>query len=325
MRQITSERPATNGTQGWLIGACAFALVFVFYLGPLKHLAGRWSGEADYSHGFLVIPFALYLLWHRRHLEVGNNDGGRWMGFLLLLGSAAMRFAAAYYSYPLADAFSLLPCIAGVALLLGGWSTFRWSWPAIAFLVFMIPLPGVISERMSGPLQRTATICGTYLLQTVGIPAVAIGNVIHLSEPPPIEVVEACSGLRMLICFLAITFGAAFVTEWGVLERLVIVLSGIPIAVASNVLRIASTGMVQDHFGPEVASKIFHDFAGWMMMPIACAMVALELWMLQRALPPTLGDSSTPSSLVVERQARPATSMTAETASAVRSKRARTR
>ena len=272
-------------------------MVLGFYVEPLSHLAGRWSGESDYSHGFLVIPFALYLLWHRRVVPVGNNDGGRWLGILLLLASAALRFAAAYYAYPLADAFSLLPCVAGVALLLGGWSALRWSWPAIAFLVFMIPLPGVIAERMSGPLQRTATICGTYLLQTVGIPAVAIGNVIHLSEPPPIEVVQACSGLRMLICFLAITFGAAFVTDWGILERMVIVLSGIPIAVASNVL-----------------------------MPIACAMVALELWMLQRAFPPTFGDSSSPSSLVVERQRRPATtSVTAESAATVRPERARTR
>ena len=325
MPQTSAERSAGVSTAGWVTGALVFAAVLGFYLGPLRHLAERWSGEADYSHGFLVIPFAIYLLWHRRHVHVGNNDCWRFLVVLLLVLIAAMCFAAAYYVYPLVVAFSLLPCLGGVALLLGGWSSLRWSWPAIAFLVFMIPLPGVIAERMSGPLQQTATICGTYVLQTVGIPAVAIGNVIHLSEPPPIEVVEACSGLRMLICFLAITFGAAFVTDWGILERLVIVLSGIPIAVASNVLRIASTGLVQDHFGPEVASRVFHDFAGWMMMPIACAMVALELWMLQRAFPPALGDSSAPSSLVVERQPRRATPMTADAAAAVRPKRARTR
>jgi exosortase/archaeosortase family protein len=133
---------------------------------------------------------------------------------------------------------------------------------------------------------------------------VSIGNVIHLTLPPPIEVVNACSGLRMLICFLAITFGAAFIADWGPLERLVIVLSGIPIAIISNVLRIAATGWVQHHFGAVIAEKVFHDFAGWLMMPVACALVAIELWMLQRAFPPVIRGSEFASEMLVNRRDR---------------------
>ena len=77
------------------------------------------------------------------------------------------------------------------------------------------------------------------------------------------------------------------VVDWGLLERMVIMLSGIPIAVVSNIVRISSTGMVQEHFGPDVAENIFHDFAGWLMMPFACLLVALELWMLSRIFPPS--------------------------------------
>lgn len=286
MTSPTQPAPESVHFKTWLAGLALLGLVFAFYVDVFADLAHRWAREADYSHGFLVVPFAVYLLWHRRNFAQSDNVSGRWLGVVLLLASAALRIAAAYYAYPLADAFSLLPCLAGISLLIGGWGMLRWTWPAVAFLIFMIPLPGIIAERMSGPLQRVATICSTYLLQTSGVPAVSIGNVIHLSSPPPIEVVDACSGLRMLVCFLAITFGAAFVTDWGILERLVIVLSGIPIAVASNVLRIASTGLVQEHLGADTADQLFHDFAGWMMMPIACAMVAAELWVLQRAFPP---------------------------------------
>lgn len=268
----------------WIAGLGLSVLIAVSFGETLLRLSHRWANEADYSHGFLVPFFAAYLLWHRRDLaQVGS--GGRWLGVLLLLGSAALRLGAAYYAFPLADGAALPICLAGAALLLGGWSALRWSWPSIAFLFFMIPLPAVISERLSGPLQHIATVSGTYVLQTLGVPAAAVGNVIHLSQEPPIMVVEQCSGLRMLICFIAITVGAAFVVDWGLLERLVIVLSGIPIAVVSNIVRISSTGMVQEHFGPEVAENIFHDFAGWLMMPFACLLVALELWMLSRIFP----------------------------------------
>jgi exosortase len=249
----------------------------------------RWWNEADYSHGFFVPLFAAFLLWHRRGMVSSTSTGGRWLGMILVAVTAGIRFAAAYLSSPLVDAVSIPVCMAGIALLLGGWEALRWSWPAVVFLFFMIPLPGIVSERLAGPLQRVATECGTFALQTLGVPAGAAGNVIYLSQDPPIMVVEACSGLRMLVCFLAITMGAAFVLEWALLERVVVLLSGFGIAVAANVIRITSTGFVHEHFGPEVAQRIFHDFAGWLMMPLACLMVGLELWLINKAFPKTIG------------------------------------
>jgi len=282
--QSDSSIPRPDSGRWWVVALGLCALVVVSFGGTLRHLSHRWANEADYSHGFLVPVFAAYLLWHRRDLmRVGS--GGRWLGVLLLFASAGLRLASAYYVVPLGDGVAIPLCLAGAVLLLGGWSLFGWAWPSIAFLLFMIPLPGAISERMSGPLQHVATVSSTYLLQTLGVPAAAVGNVIHLSEEPPIMVVEQCSGLRMLICFIAITVGAAFVVDWGLLERVVIILSGIPIAVISNITRITATGLVQEHFGPAVAENIFHDFAGWLMMPFACLLVAIQLWLLSRMFP----------------------------------------
>jgi hypothetical protein len=152
----TTESSPRSGRGGWwLAGLGLSVLIVVFFHESIGRLAHRWANEPDYSHGFLVPPFAAYLLWHRRDLaKVG--DGGLWMGLVLLLGSAALRLGAAYYAYPLADSAGLLLCLAGAALLLGGWSLFRWSWPAIAFLVFMSPLPGGTRFRETAGVEMAA-------------------------------------------------------------------------------------------------------------------------------------------------------------------------
>src|SRR5687768_7124393 len=113
---------------GW--GAVA-GLIGASYFEPLASLAERWANEADYSHGFFVPVFAAYLLWHRRPLLNSGSVGGRWLGGLLVLSTAALRLVGSYYNYVLLEPFSLIPCLAGVALLSGGWRGLRWSWPAI--------------------------------------------------------------------------------------------------------------------------------------------------------------------------------------------------
>ena len=110
--------------------------------------------------------FSAFLLWRRRDMRVPVSPGGRSVGAGLVLASAMMRLASARLNYTLLEPMSLLPCLAGVALLIGGWSWLRWSWPAIAFLAFMIPLPGFVAGQFGGPLQRITTAASTYLLQT---------------------------------------------------------------------------------------------------------------------------------------------------------------
>ncbi len=263
------------------LGAAITALVVWSYYDALGHLVGRWSNEADYSHGFLVPVFAAYLLWQRRHMDRPQSSGGLWAGAALLLAAAGIRIAADYLSYTLLDPLSLLPCLAGLALIVGGWGAFHRSWPAIAFLAFMVPLPGSVAGQLSGPLQRVSTLCSTYLLQTVGVPATASGNVIWLTDGR-IGVVEACNGLRMLLTFFAITAGAAIVLRRPLWEKVVVLASAPLIGILANVLRITSTGIVLETAGRDWADRVFHDFAGWVMMPLAMGLLWAELWVLSR-------------------------------------------
>lgn len=264
------------------VGLLAGFLLISFWE-SLSSLAHRWSNEPDYSHGFFVPAFSIFLLWRRRGLLAAAPTGGRWWGVLLLMGSAGLRLAASYFSFTLLEPFALLPTLAGVALLMGGWRALRWSWPAIAFLAFMIPLPGFVAGQLGGPLQRLATAGSTYLLQTCGVPATATGNVIWLTKGQ-IGVVEACNGLRMLITFFAITVGAALVMTNSIWEKLIVVISALGIGLFANVLRITATGMAYEWASPELADRLFHDFAGWLMMPLATMLLFLELHLLSRLL-----------------------------------------
>jgi exosortase len=253
------------------------------YAEPLARLTRLWTNEADYSHGFLVPVFAAFLLWHRREMFGEATGPGSWWGLALIAVAGVMRWTATYYFYPLLDAPSLLPCLAGVTLLVGGMGALKWAWPSIAFLVFMIPLPSGIAGLLSNPLQRIATSSSTWLLQTLGVPAMARGNVIWLTNGQ-IGVVEACSGLRMLMLFAAITVGASFLVQRPLWEKVLISLSAMVIGLFTNILRISVTAILYEYVGAELADKVFHDLAGWLMMPAATLLLILELYVLSKLL-----------------------------------------
>jgi exosortase len=247
----------------------------------LLELVVTWNSSEQYSHGFLVPPFALFLLWLRRgRLDTAALRPSLW-GAVVLAGGIGLRLFGAYYHYVWFDAITLVPCVAGLVLLLGGRAAWRWAWPSVLFLCFMIPLPFRVATALSGPLQRTATVCSTFVMQVLGLPALAEGNIIHLNDAA-IDVVEACSGLRMLVVFFALAVAVALVIRRPLVDRLIIVVSAAPIAVLSNIVRVTVTGILFQFTDNETANHFFHDVAGWLMMPLALGMLAVELKVLSR-------------------------------------------
>jgi exosortase len=247
---------------------------------------GVWRSDPQYSHGFLVPAFSGYLLWSRRRLLDAGRWQTSWWGVVLLAAAGLLHVGGAYLCFDWLEGVSLLPCLAGLAVLLGGWAALAWAWPAIAFLAFMVPLPYRVSHGLSAPLQSITTDLSGYALQTLGRPSLVEGNTILL-ENTRLSVAEACSGLSMLIVFMALATAAAVVVRRPLLDRLVLVASAAPIAVVANAVRITATGVAHAAAGPWLAEKIFHDLAGWFMMPLAVGLLALELkvldWVLMAA------------------------------------------
>jgi exosortase len=147
----------------------------------------------------------------------------------------------------------------------------------------MLPLPYFLEVSLAHRLQRLATLASTYGLQTLGLAAIAEGNVIIMSEAR-IGVVEACSGLGMLVTFFAEATAVAMLIRRSILEKLLIVASAVPIALTVNVIRIMVTGIVAETAGESAADRV-HDLAGWFLMPtLALALLWLELAILSRLL-----------------------------------------
>ncbi|MFO0842165.1 MAG: exosortase/archaeosortase family protein [Gemmataceae bacterium] len=259
--------------------ALPFACLLWAYGSTLADLATTWRNNDQYSHGFLVPLFAAFLLWYRRDkLRPELLRPSAW-GLVLLGLGLALKLGGAYGYYVSLDPYSLIPCVAGLVLLAGGWAAWRWAWPAVGFLVFMLPLPYFASVAMSGQLQWVATVCSTFVMQTIGLPALAEGNVIHLNEFP-INIVEACSGLRMLVVFVALSTAVVLVADRHWIDRGLLLASAVPIAVATNVIRITATGVMYDMGYSDMAKHFFHDFAGWLMPVVALAMLWAEVKLL---------------------------------------------
>ena len=273
--------------------ACWIALIAA--LGWAYWMAGNrlllsWSQNPDYGHGFFVPVFAVVLLWVRRDMVDFLPGHGSLWGLGFFAAWAAMRWVTSRFFFIHFDMFSLLPFFAGVAVFLGGWQAFRWAWPSIVFLVFMIPLPGFLAGQLRYPLQQLATSISVFIVQTLGMPAAIEGeqsNVISLTEGQ-LGVVEAGSGLRRLMLFFAICVGAAFLTRCPPWEKIVFVLSAIPIAVFSNVMRITVTAILYEaaRRWPNVidtaaADHFFHNWAGYFMMPLAMLVLWGEMTLLK--------------------------------------------
>jgi len=264
-------------------GVVVLAVAIAWSFWPtFRELAHKWFNDAGYSHGILVPFFAGYLLWARRGVVTADLEGNIRLAAIFLAPALILRIIGGLLCFTYIDAIALLPCLAGIGALLGGWRVLRWSWPAVAFLFFMIPLPYQAEVALGGPLQRIATLGSAFTLQVLGQPAVADGNTIMLNEIK-LGIVEACSGLRMLLTFFAFSTAVAILIRKPWLEKICIILSAVPIALLTNILRITVTGIMYQQ-NEKFAKVFFHDLAGWFMMPICLLCLGIELWILNRLI-----------------------------------------
>jgi exosortase len=261
------------------LGFLALAVGMWAYLPTLNEMVAVWEKVPDYSHGYLVVPMALFFLWLKRKSFPGvSNDGWLWGGLLVLM-SMGLRLLAGVYFIDTIDAWSMLLWLAGCVAILFGWPVLRWSGTSIAFLIFMVPLPYRAEGMLSLPLQRVATKISCVGLQLLGQPAIAEGNTIFLGDHE-LEVAQACSGLRLFVSILALGFAYLLLVRRAWWEKLLLLASVIPIAIIVNSTRIIATGMLYEFVSSDAAKHFSHDFAGWAMIPFAVLLFWLVLWYL---------------------------------------------
>jgi len=275
-----NQRLFTAGATVALLLAIGWA-----YWPTINRMVQRWSEDPQYTHGYVVPLFAAIVLWFRRDSYPTGRVHFSWWGVPFLILAGVQRLTGVLFAFEWLDAGSLLPATLGLVLLLGGPALLRWSWPGIVFLLFVLPWPWQLDQLLTHPLRRIATVCSTYALQTLGEPALARGNIIIINELE-IGVVEACSGLGMLMTFFALSTAVAFVIQRSRFDCTVVFLSAVPVGVLMNVVRITVTVFLYRVASADLANVVFHDVAGWVMMPLALAVMWLELLWLGRLWQP---------------------------------------
>ena len=277
--------PAPAGQFGWpklaVVAILLGAPLIWAYWPTIVELVRAWNNQPDYSHGFLVVPLAVYFLWARRDRFPGWARAPGWPGLVLVLLSIAMRIHGARYFLGAVDGWSILLWVAGVVYLFGGFRVFRWALPSIAFLWFMIPLPFSAERMLSFPLQTVATKFSVWILQLLGQPALAKGHTILLGEHR-LEVEQACSGLRIFVGIVALAFAYVIVVRRAWWEKALLILSVVPIALLVNAVRIVGTAMLYQYVSVDAGKQFAHDAAGWLMIVLAAGLFAAVLWYLGR-------------------------------------------
>ena len=260
-------------------GLVIAGLVAGLYGPVLIRMVVQWWQDPDYSHGFVVPLFVGYVLYQRRHqlrqvlLEPSN------LGLPVMIGAIGLLLAGSLGAELFVARCSLLFLLGGMLLFFAGLKMLRAVAFPLAFLALMIPLPAIIYNQVTFPLQLLASRLSSSGLELVGVPVLREGNVLVLPNYS-LEVVEACSGIRSLMSLVALAVAYGYFVEKRPWVRITLVALMVPIAVASNAMRVMGAGVLTYLFGPQAAEGFFHSFQGWLIFVFAVACMLLLHWLL---------------------------------------------
>ncbi len=280
-----STTPEADPLRYWKIAILAALFVFLFR-NELIRLVETWK-MPDESHGVLIPAFSLYFLWQDR---AALKQIKAKFGIFNFAGIVLIAIGVIGYSLCLTRRFGsprpymMLPVIAGMTLLAGGWGVFKRVWLPIVFLVFAFQLPPTIHDRITTPLRMWSSVLATVVLNFFpGIVCEASGVVIsgtHHGIPFDLNVADACSGMRLLRTFVALGVAMAWLEKRPASHRIVLLLSTVPIAIICNMLRVLLTGMIHIYIGAQYAEGMLHTMLGLVMLGLAFVMYGGLAWIM---------------------------------------------
>jgi exosortase len=258
----------------WCPYAAIAVLLAVIYYRVITKLVYDWYTIPDYSHGFLVPFFALFLLWDKRKTLRNTPVQQSWRGIPLVVFAIVVLILGVYGVELFTARISFVFLLAGLIWTLFGSLMLRELRFPLLVLVLAIPFPTILFNQITFPLQLFASRIASDILPLLGVPVLLEGNVIQLPVMK-LEVAEACSGIRSLMSLFTLAVFYGYFLERSTGRRLFLALASIPIAVAANVLRIVGTGLCVQYWDPDKALGFFHEFSGWVMFVISLACLYL--------------------------------------------------
>jgi exosortase len=256
-----------NTHLAWGVGLIA-VLVMAVYFRVLIKLVTDWAEIPDFSHGFLVPIFAAYLVWTKRKTLFKTRIAPTWSGVAVVALGLGILLLGVYGAELFLSRISLVILLAGLVLSFGGWQLLKELRFPILVLLLAIPIPAIVFNAITFPLQIWATKFATALLQLFNVPVLREGNIIELAAMK-LEVAEACSGIRSLVSLFTLSIFYGYFLEKSPLRRTVLAVTSIPIAIAANAVRIFGTGLCVQYWDPDKAMGFFHEFQGWVMFLVS--------------------------------------------------------
>lgn len=254
--------------QAWVSVAVITVLLVALYLRVGIKLIVDWYHIADYSHGFLVPFFSLYLLWDKRQQIVATPVSQSWAGIPVVALGLILLIFGIYGVDLFTSRFSFIVLLSGLVWTFFGSAMLRTIKFPILVLLLAIPFPAIIFNQITFPLQLLASRLASSILPLLGVPVLQEGNVIQLPVMK-LEVAEACSGIRSLMSLFTLAVFYGYFLEKTTSRRVILALASIPIAVAANAVRIVGTGICVQYWDPVKALGFFHEFSGWVIFVIS--------------------------------------------------------
>jgi len=281
---LAAERRSWLTRLPWWQGAALLALVAILYRSILARLFTQWLHDPNFSHGIFVPAFALFVIWQERQKLRSVESRPSWSGLAIIVFALVTVALGILGAELFLSRVSLLFLLAGMTVLFAGWPLFKALLFPWASLFLMIPIPALIFQKITFPLQMLASKLASATLPLAGVPVLREGNVIYLPAMP-LEVAEACSGIRSLLSLLTLAIIYGYLMDSRRWVRVVLALASIPIAVIANSFRIFGTGLLVQYWDPQKGEGFFHTFSGWLIFVVSLFMMFALHQIINRLTP----------------------------------------
>ena len=295
MPPITVEQKNDAESISWLemgvhnhikIAIIAALFWFIFRV-EIDSIVRKWITDPSWSHGFLIPFFSLYFINQHKKEILSIDTKPNYLGLILLIaGILFYPLNVVHFRYGYLKPIGMIATLGAIVLFLGGWKLIRYTWLPVSFLVFAVPLPQRYYVTITMPMRILAAKISTFLLNLVDdLNATVSGVIIDViykgqKMEPPLNVAEACSGMRLLMAFLALGVAMAYLHYRPIWQRIVLLSVTVPIAVFCNIVRVTVTGFIYILGDPRYAQGIYHDMLGMLMLPLAFGLYGVLAWFM---------------------------------------------
>jgi exosortase len=258
--------------------------IVVLYFPVMAKLVHDWEVDPNYSHGYFIPFIAAFMVWMRKHELAERPVQPTFWGLILVLAGLGQLFVAWVGSEYFLQGTSLILVLLGTVLTLWGRPRTALVLVPIVYLVFMVPLPAIIWNKVAFPLSLFASMSAAQAIDLIGLSVLREGNIITLPNIT-LQVVEACSGLRSLVTLLAMSALLASMAPFRAYSQWILFLAAVPVALLCNVIRLVGTAILAHNFGAGMAQGFIHDFSGWLVFVLGLGLLLLVYWVLGKIEP----------------------------------------